>query len=332
MSYEEFLEEIMLELKLRTSKSNEYSFELTKVMKTNQGEIDAIRIQYKDESQIMPMCYPSEMFVDYLEWGGEVDDVVDEIMNVAERGKQEALELKNVLDELTPEYASERLILHLYNREWNEELLKNAITMDVDGCDDLIAVARWIVPEANGTQASILVTKELQQRLAMTTEELLSMAYKNTINQKFTLESMGEVLGEMLEEELVEAIDENKMYVLSNEKKFFGANVLLNKEQLQKISSRIGRDYYLLPSSIHELIILPLKSVDDPNPSELQKMVLEVNESCVDVKERLGENVYHCVGNKLFICNSVEEAIIQRESVLENQQLEKQEKKHSRSL
>ncbi len=76
------------------------------------------------------------------------------------------------------------------------------------------------------------------------------------------------------------------MYVVTNAKKTFGASaVLFAKEKLY----RIFDSYIVLPSSVHEVIIVPgdVKSV-----RELIDLVNEVNETQVAPEERLGDTVY----------------------------------------
>ena len=53
----------------------------------------------------------------------------------------------------------------------------------------------------------------------------------------------------------------------------------------------MGGDFFLLPSSIHEVILVPDNGKMDYR--ELEKMVHEVNETQVRPTERLSDNVYH---------------------------------------
>lgn len=50
---------------------------------------------------------------------------------------------------------------------------------------------------------------------------------------------------------------EGDPYVLTNSSKINGAAVVLYPQCLQHIGENIGGNYYLLPSSIHEMIIMP---------------------------------------------------------------------------
>ena len=81
------------------------------------------------------------------------------------------------------------------------------------------------------------------------------------------------------------------MYILSNSQKLYGAAAMLYPGILESFSSRIDNSFYLLPSSIHEVILLP----DHPEflPANLNKMVREVNDSQVLPQEVLSDHVYY---------------------------------------
>ena len=59
---------------------------------------------------------------------------------------------------------------------------------------------------------------------------------------------------------------------------------------LKNFSGMIENDFYILPSSIHEVILLPVCA--EENPVRLQEMVKEVNESQVELQEQLSDQVY----------------------------------------
>ena len=81
-----------------------------------------------------------------------------------------------------------------------------------------------------------------------------------------------------------------QMTVLTNEDRYFGANCLLVPECFRKLADSAGKDLFLLPSSVHEIIALP----DDGSYSrlDLEKMVIEVNTTQVISCEVLSDHVY----------------------------------------
>lgn len=79
-----------------------------------------------------------------------------------------------------------------------------------------------------------------------------------------------------------------RLYVLTNRDGWYGAAGLLAKETLRKFAG--GCDYYILPSSIHELIFAPASDVKDAG--ELDRAVEDINRTVVDEKDRLSFHSY----------------------------------------
>lgn len=95
-----------------------------------------------------------------------------------------------------------------------------------------------------------------------------------------------------------------KQFVLSNESCRYGAAGVLRKDLMERFAEQVGGNFYILPSSIHDLILLP----DDGFVSSecLKEMVQEVNKSVVAREEWLSENVYYydCKEKKVRISNT----------------------------
>lgn len=78
-------------------------------------------------------------------------------------------------------------------------------------------------------------------------------------------------------------------YVLSNKSGFKGASFILFTDALYEIYEKYGNDFYIIPSSIHELLTLSEKV---STPDEVRKIIEEVNDENVSPEERLSYNVY----------------------------------------
>ena len=76
---------------------------------------------------------------------------------------------------------------------------------------------------------------------------------------------------------------------MSNSQKYFGASAVLDTKKLDEICEIMGDDLIILPSSIHEVLII---SAEGHDPKELCQIVHDVNSSCVSPEEVLSENVY----------------------------------------
>ena len=85
----------------------------------------------------------------------------------------------------------------------------------------------------------------------------------------------------------------DEMYILCNKKKAGGAGVLLYDRILENLSSKLESDLYILPSSIHETIII--RADKDKNISDLQDMVKNINNTVVSTEDILSDKVYHYI-------------------------------------
>ena len=81
------------------------------------------------------------------------------------------------------------------------------------------------------------------------------------------------------------------MYVLSNASGVLGASALFYPEIQEQISEKIGEGYYVLPSSLHEVIVVPESAGFDAG--QLTDMVKDANSSVVAPKDVLSDSVYH---------------------------------------
>lgn len=104
------------------------------------------------------------------------------------------------------------------------------------------------------------------------------------------------------------------MYVITNEQNIFGAAVLFYPGMMDMIANELKDSFYVLPSSVHEQLIIPAAYVDDS--SYLDDMVEEVNYSAVDPHERLTDHAYHY---------DAKDRIFERATAYEARQREKQE-------
>lgn len=107
------------------------------------------------------------------------------------------------------------------------------------------------------------------------------------------------------------------MYVLTNNTKVNGAAAILNDDIRQEIAEKVG-DFYMLPSSIHETLIIPKDA--GMEFKELEQMVQEVNQTQVAPGERLSDHVYEydAKEHELFRCDRAEDRAKQKEEKRDN--------------
>ena len=80
------------------------------------------------------------------------------------------------------------------------------------------------------------------------------------------------------------------MYVLTNKEKCFGASAMLYSEKIGPLAERFGCDLLILPSSIHEVLLIPDDHVREY--AFYRQMVEEVNRTQVEPEEVLSYGLY----------------------------------------
>lgn len=246
-----------------------------------------------------------------------------------------AIEMKKVSSDLDilSDYGKIRTKLTMEMLETNRyrELLKN---VPHEGMEDLSVVYRIVLNESKESKRTVLVTDRLLERYGIAAERLKADAKENAPTfQPAVIRPMTEMLGIPRKEG-----DKEVLYVASTENMNRGAGVLAYPGFLEEAANRLESDFFVLPSSIHEILLL----VDTGllTAKELQNLVSSVNRNEVEPEDRLSNHAYH-YDSKNHIFESAEryeerlrEETIQpcdgeRESLL-SQLKDKREKNHTR--
>lgn len=184
------------------------------------------------------------------------------------------------------ELAKKRIYPMLVTRDGNEKYLNTLVHRPFLNLE----IAYYILVKIDGVVGSVKVTKTLCEKWHCSEEEIYSMAMANLENAKYEIVSLGtlmeEVSGITTSEEKGEF-----MLVLLNEAQYFGAAGILSPKILQMCADRVQRNFYLLPSSVHEMIIVP--DAGKITASELLQMVTEVNRTQLSAEEYLCDAVFY---------------------------------------
>ncbi len=190
-----------------------------------------------------------------------------------------------------------RIVYRLVHYEKNRELLKEIPHFPYL---DLAVIFYCLVAEEPYENASILIYNHHLAYWKLQKETLRTLAQTNTpLLLPWRCDSLAELIMPALDvlpvkerptqEALLDA-ETIPMYVLSNEQRYFGASCILYPNALKEISQKFAASLFILPSSIHEVIIIPASYTEDAN--ELSEIVHDVNVSEVAQDEILSDSVY----------------------------------------
>lgn len=300
MLYDEFVDECKDRLQdYLKSQGEQVDVMYHSVRKINFQE-EALLVRYKGD-QIAPVVYISGRYEDYLS-GREMSEIVKDIA----RDVQEARKHQPDMLDLTAEMAKERLYLSVINAEKNEELLNSVPYRKIE---DLACIAKFRLD----AESSVLVNEDLCRKLRMTSEEVLAIAERNMVKNGYQCEPLDLEIKRILKEQGVSdrEIEEgmmktqsSMMYVASTANHMEGAAVIASREAMHDFYDKIGEPFYILPSSRHEVILLPDRC--GLEIADLAEMVKDVNRQVVDEKDVLSDHVYHFDGRQIERVDGIE--------------------------
>lgn len=277
----------------------EYRIEAVNVTKNNGVHLTGLAIHPKDK-RIAPAIY-MEPYYDAVKSGQPLETVVSQItstctaaLSCAEIG----IDAEAVTDFTQ---VRDKICYKLISKNKNSRLLSAAPHRDYHD----LAVAYYIqLARTDNGHATVTVSDSLAEIWGADEETLYSLAQNNTprINRGCIM-PVTEVLGipcsgsdsDLHKSDAYDSFDftsiagdEPPMYIATNQNKTYGAGILLYDGLLDAVAENLG-SFYVLPSSVHELIIIPETF---GNPSELKQMVKEINAAEVPAEEILSDKCY----------------------------------------
>ena len=198
--------------------------------------------------------------------------------------------------DLSWEKVRDNLSIRLLERNRNVDFLSNMPY--VDAGNGLALTVDINIPGDRDGDWRIAVNHGVSDQLGVDRETLFITAMDDAmLNDPPTLTDMSQALFSPSKENLLdrkeplEPMDVGGMYVLTTESGNLGASALFYPDVREKAAEMLGSGYYILPSSVHETILVPESAVIDEK--ELCNMVKQANRTVVEPKDVLSDNVFH---------------------------------------
>ena len=260
----------------------EAEVKLETVIKNNDLKLTGITIR-REGSNICPTIYLEQYFKAY-ESGAEMDKILGKIADTRMKNDfEESFDADQFKDF---DWVKDMIVPRLVNKEQNlEQLTERPYSAIAD-----LAVTYHIML-FNGN-ASTPVTNDFMKVWGIKTEELHELAVRNMARLiPGTFRGMSVVMNALCGGKTDVLDPENEMlFVLSNEGGWYGAAAVLDDKIMKSVVKRVGEKFYVLPSSVHELLVVPSNIGMDVG--QLKEMVTSINASEVALEERLSNNVY----------------------------------------
>lgn len=301
-----------------TAKYPEIEETYCKLIYKNNAELYGIVIK-NDSSNISPVIYIDD-FYDQILNGYPLDYICGQIGSIFEDSRQPQIDISWFTD---IKKVKEMLSVKLISQNGNQQLLSEVPHFEYG---DLAGIYQVDLGR-NFTEAgaSITIKNEHMKAWNISAEQLHQYAMQKMGSKEFTISSMADIfrnnfLGAGAFEINDSDLPDLQMYMLTSTDMRNGASGILNSNLLQSLSEKLGSDLIVLPSSIHEVILLPDRNFDF---NELVEMVTDINQSVVNPEDRLSNNVYSYDSKEKVLCQGAEKKPMQIKICNMDQKLER---------
>lgn len=284
MNNEEFKKEFVEALKENLSeRGNDVDVKVSTVEKMNQS-YEAITIT--PEGSNIGMNMNLEVFAEAYESGVPFNEIVEQVTNKVEAhlADMPTFDVQALTDY---EQMKDKLAMEVVATDRNADLLAKVPHQEME---DMAVVYRFVMESDENGRASILVSNDLLDKMGVTPEQLHADALENAPELRpAVIKGMSEVMMDMMGEDAHEMFDidefpqDEMMYVATVPDKISGAGVIAYQEFMDQAAEKLGGDFYILPSSIHEVLLV--KDDGAVNFNDLKSMVEDVNATQVAPEE-----------------------------------------------
>ncbi len=286
MKYTEFLQTIETEITARLDDS--FKLQIHPVEKNNGKIYDGLVI-INPSFNIAPTIYLNPYYHWYLD-GVSMDSILDAILSTY----KEVCPTKDFDISFCKDFdkAKDLIVMQLINYDKNKKKLSDIPYIKYLDFAIIFQIYTKISYPEYGT---ITITNKLMEIWDVNIETLIRTVLKNTPSiMPYSLLNMAEYLKSKCPEYSMllsdMATEEIPMYILTNERKINGATSILYPGVLASLSQKLGGNLLLIPSSIHEFLVIPLDC--DVEIADLSEFIREVNATQLTDEEVLGERYY----------------------------------------
>ncbi len=264
--------------------------QVQEVRKNNNVVLHGMSILRKGQN-VSPTIY-LDSFYEMMEEGTDMEHIVKKILEVYVRG----LPRGNVDMDFFKDFDSvrDRIVYRLVNREKNRELLQEIPHVDFL---DLAVCFCYSYENPEIGEGMILIHNTHLEMWQTSHRELMRLAERNTPRlMPAWLCSMASALNGILDEEALAQLRQMQretgkyMYVLSNDRRCQGAAAILYPGMLARAAQQMGGSFYILPSSIHEVILL--RDETQSGGRQLHEMIEDINRNQLREEEVLSDYAY----------------------------------------
>ena len=240
---------------------------------------------------------------------------VDEIADLVQQQVTDAFERRPDVDmSRLKDYESlcSNVMMEAVSREKNAEYLQNIPHFDMA---DLSIIYRLNVGrDRNHDIGVVTVDNQLLSSMGISQDQFQKDVFEKALaGEPPILKPLAEVMDMNFIGE--DSEPEGGLFLATNRDALYGASVIAIPGFLDQAAEKLGGNFYILPSSVHEVLFL--RNDEAVDVRELESMVQEINAAIVSPEEQLSDRVYHYDSQeKVFeLASDYEQRIAEKEPV-----------------
>lgn len=240
-----------------------------------------------------PCVFLDSYYEEYQNGNMEIEEIVEAVFEQIVESRSNVQDV-NVADFLKWETIRKHIYAKLINVELNKDLL--GVTPHRKFMDLAVVYYIKIDEFENSRVGTILIQNQYMEMWGQDEESLYQAASANMRSDNDSdLDGM-QTIFQCFIPKIIDLCNSGEIplnigiYTLSNRSKLYGASALLDNDTLKEIGNKIKDDFIVLPSSVHQVIILALNGITEYG--ELANMVQRINDTQINADERLSNHVY----------------------------------------
>ena len=283
---------------------------LTTQVKQNDVEKTGLSIRMPGET-VSPIIYLEPYYKMYTD-GKPIEEVFRSIAEIRITSIDERMQGLDPGLFMDYSYMKDKLQMRLFDTEKNEKKLDGLVHYSFG---DLSAAYSVVLGESRSGTMSMMVTPEIFRQWGISKLELhqdAMAADQRRVPILSDLYGMSESIftgqkpvNYLAEPEQAAELD-MPMLVLTNGSGCYGASLIVNPDLQEKIAGILEDDFYVLPSSVHEVIILAAHGGHGMRAADLNMMVRQINETEVSPEDRLSDKVQYYSRSARTLMNAAE--------------------------
>lgn len=259
----------------------DYDVSIGEVIKNNDLRLTALHIR-KNGANISSTIYLEKSYKAFLN-GISIKKICNDLANtITEMTVSPCVPEQFTINVYQYQSLKDNLYIILCNLNTNKERLKSLVWATYGD----FALTYAIVVSTNHGDYTMYITKDIMHRWNIDISSLHKDAMLAAANRGFLFGKLSEPLNNSV------PCEKFPFYILSNDDLCYGASAILHKNTMTGIIDTIG-EVYIIPSSIHEVLMVPKKIVDELGESFFSCMIYTINRTDVEPEIRLADKGFY---------------------------------------